>query len=151
MLPEERRILIVSCFGHFMSHFSVMVVPAIIIPLSVSMHLSVADILGLTFPQYLLYGVTALPWGLAGDRIGGKPLMILQLAGSGVCGLVAAGCMHSPTGMAAALAGVGLFSGIYHPIGTGMISKGVTRLNWEWVTMPCSGPWEWPLLRLWPA
>ena len=51
MQPEERRILIVSCFGHFMSHFSVMVVPAIIIPLAASMNLSVADILGLTFPQ----------------------------------------------------------------------------------------------------
>ncbi len=129
MQPEERRILIVSCFGHFMSHFSVMVVPAIIIPLAASMNLSVADILGLTFPQYLLFGLTALPWGLAGDRIGGKPLMVSQLMGSGVCGLLAAGCMNSSTGLAAALAGVGLFSGIYHPIGTGMISKAVNRLN----------------------
>ena len=28
-----------------------------------------------------------------------------------------------------ALAGMGLFSGIYHPIGLGMISKGVNRMS----------------------
>ncbi|MEW6351816.1 MAG: MFS transporter [Thermodesulfobacteriota bacterium] len=129
MLPQERRILIVSCFGHFISHFSMMIVPAIIVPLSLHMNVSVGDLLGLTFPQYLLYGVSALPWGVAGDRLGGKRLMTLQLVGSGVCGLAAALMLKNPAGLSVALAGVGLFAGIYHPIGLGLISKGVSRLS----------------------
>ncbi len=106
-----------------------LVFPALVLPLAASLNMDMAQVLQLSFPQYLLFGVTALPWGLAGDRIGGKPLMLLMFLGSGLSGLAAAFWIDSPASLSIALAALGLFSAIYHPIGLGLISKGVSQLN----------------------
>jgi len=129
MTEQERRTLIITCFGHFMSHFNMLAFPALVLPLSGRMGLEVAQILDLSFWMYLLFGITALPWGMAADRFGGIPLMRLYFLGAGVCSLGAAFWIDSPAHLALALAGLGLFSGIYHPVGLGMISKGVSRVS----------------------
>lgn len=129
MNASERRILIVTCFGHFLCHYNVLVFPALVLPLAGSLNLEMAQVLGLSFWMYLLFGLSALPWGLAGDRWGGKTLMLIMFFGAGASGFFAAYSLHSPIGLSVALAGLGLFSGIYHPIGLGLISKGVRRLS----------------------
>ena len=43
--------------------------------------------------------------------------MILMFLGAGLCGVAAALSMDSPRYLMLALAGIGLFSAIYHPIG----------------------------------
>ncbi len=125
----ERRILIVTCFGHFLSHFNMLVFPAVVLPLAGLLHVSMSEVLGLSFMQYLLFGIMALPWGMTGDRWGGKKLMVLMFLGSGLCGLAAATFIQSPTLFSVALAGIGFFSAIYHPIGLGLITKGVRRMS----------------------
>ena len=125
----EKRILLNTCFGHFLSHFNMLVFPAVVIPLTAQMNLTMADVLGLSFWMYLLFGLTALPWGLAADRWGAKPLLILLYLGSGLAGIGAAVWIGSPGGFAAALAALGFFSGIYHPAGLGLISKEMQRVS----------------------
>jgi hypothetical protein len=112
-----------------MSHYNMAVFPALVLPLVSILGLERGEVLALSFWQYLLFGLTALPWGLAGDRWGGKPLMILMFLGCGLSGLAAALWIDSPWGLSLALAGVGLFSGTYHPIGLGLISKGIKRIT----------------------
>ncbi len=129
MNSAERRILIVTNFGHFLTHYNMLVFPALVLPLTGILNLSMAQVLELSFWQYLLFGLTALPWGLAADRIGGRPLMVLMFAGAGLSGVAAAFWMESPWLLSLSLAGVGLFSGIYHPIGMGLISKGVLKIS----------------------
>ena len=58
----ERRILVVTCFGHFLSHFNMLVFPAVVLPLVGIVNLSMREVLGLSFMQYLLFGIMALPW-----------------------------------------------------------------------------------------
>lgn len=128
MDQAERRILVVTCFGHFISHFNMLVFPALVLPLTGRLGLSVPKVLELSFWMYMLFGLTALPWGLLTDRFGPRRLLVLFFAGAGVCGLWASMNLDNPTGLAFALAGVGLFSGIYHPAGLGLISKGVRRV-----------------------
>ena len=129
MIVQERRILIITCFGHFLSHFNMLAFPALVLPLSARMGLDVVQVLDLSFWMYLLFGITALPWGMTADRIGASPLMRLYFLGAGVCSLGAALWIDSPGHLSLALAGLGLFSGIYHPTGLGMISKGTTRVS----------------------
>ncbi|MBW2306033.1 MAG: MFS transporter [Deltaproteobacteria bacterium] len=129
MNPRERRILFISCFGHFLSHFNMLVFPAVLLPLTARLNMDMSQVLGLSFWMYLLFGLTALPWGMLADRWGGKSLMALFFLGAGLSGLAAAAWIDSPAGLSLALAGVGLFSGISHPIGLGMISKGVSRMS----------------------
>jgi MFS family permease len=112
-----------------MSHYNMLVFPALILPLSVRLQLPMTEVLGLSFWMYILFGVMALPWGMIGDKWGPKPLMLLQFLGSGVSGLAVVIYLDSPPTLALSLAGIGLFSAIYHPIGLGMISKGVERVS----------------------
>ncbi len=129
MNPKERSILTVTCFGHFMSHFNMLVFPALVIPLSKILNLSMAQTLELSFWQYLLFGITALPWGLTTDRVGARPMMMLFFLGAGLCGLGAAFFIDSPWALSLCLGGIGLFSGIYHPAGLGLIARGVERVS----------------------
>ncbi len=129
MESREYRILSITCFGHFMSHFNMLVFPAVLLPLAGKLNMDMANVLGLSFWMYLLFGLTALPWGMAADRWGAPPLLRIFYAGAGLSALLAAFCIESPVGFAISLAGIGLFSGIYHPSGLGWISKEVERVS----------------------
>ena len=106
-----------------------LVFPAIVIPLTMRMNMDMAGVLGLSFWMYLLFGCTALPWGIIADRWGGRALMLIYYTGAGLSGLAAALCLNSPLGLTLALAALGLFSGIYHPTGLGIISKEIKRVS----------------------
>lgn len=129
MNPNERNILTVTCFGHFMSHFNMLVFPALVVPLTARLDMDITGVLALSFWMYLLFGITALPWGFLSDRFGARPLLFIFYVGAGISGLGAAFFMDSPPAFAFCLAGIGLFSGIYHPAGLGLISRGVARMS----------------------
>ena len=123
MTSKEHSILKVTCFGHFISHFNMLVFPAVLLPLSTQMGMDMGQVLALSFWMYLLFGVTALPWGLLADRFGAIPLLFVFHIGVGVCGFLAAMNVSNPACFSLCLAGIGLFSGVYHPVGLGWIAK----------------------------
>lgn len=127
--PRERRILLITCFGHFMSHFHMLVFPALVLPLTSRMTLDLPHVLDLSFWMYLFFGVTALPWGMLADRWGAKRLMMLFFAGGALSCLAAAHWIGSPQAYEIALAALGVFSGIYHPAGLGLISKELEHVS----------------------
>jgi MFS family permease len=129
MDSRESRILFATCYGHFMSHFNMLVFPAVVLPLAGRLKMDMAYILGLSFWMYCLFGITALPWGMIADRWGSKTLFLIYYLGAGLSGLAAAAWIDHPARFSLALAMIGLFSGIYHPIGLGMISKGIKRVS----------------------
>ncbi|MBW1837597.1 MAG: MFS transporter [Deltaproteobacteria bacterium] len=129
MNSHERRILVVTCFGHFMSHFNMLVFPALLLPLAGRLNMEMTSVLGLSFWMYLLFGITALPWGIAADRWGAKPFLLLFYWGAGLSSLAVALWIDAPVGLSLALAALGLFSGIYHPTGLGLISQEIKRIS----------------------
>lgn len=129
MSAMERRILLVTCLAHFLSHFNMLVFPALVLPLAAALKMPMTQVVGLSFWMYLLFGLMALPWGLTGDRWGGKRLILVMFIGAGLSGVAAGLLIDSPELFSVALAALGLFSSIYHPIGLGLISKGVNRLS----------------------
>lgn len=106
-----------------------LVFPAILIPLSESLQLSLVETLSLSFWMYLLFGVSALPWGLLADKISARALLILFYLGAGFCGLLAAFVINNPVLFGLALTGIGLFSGIYHPVGLGWIARSIENTS----------------------
>ncbi len=106
-----------------------LVFPAILLPLSGRLGLSMSATLDLAFWMYLLFGLSALPWGMLADKFGPRPLLVLFYLGAGSCGLIAAMSVDSPLAFKLALAGIGLFSGIYHPAGLGWIACCVSRTS----------------------
>ncbi|MEN8141251.1 MAG: MFS transporter, partial [Thermodesulfobacteriota bacterium] len=124
---NDRSILSATCLGHFLSHFNMLVFPALLLPLTRRLDMAMGDVLALGFLMYLLFGLSALPWGLLADRFGARRLLILFSVGAGLCALWAGLAIDDPGQLRLALAGLGLFSGIYHPAGLGWIAKAVSR------------------------
>ncbi len=129
MDSRERKLLLATCFGHFTSHFNMLVFPALVLPLTKLLELDIGQVLGLSFWMYLLFGITALPWGLLADRWGARPILMLFFLGSGLCGLASAVYINDPAILVWTLAGIGFFSGAYHPAGLGLIARGVERVS----------------------
>ena len=129
MNSSERRVLINTCYGHFICHFNMLVFPAVVLPLVGRLGISLSETLQISFWMYMLLGLMALPWGAAADRWGADPLMRIFYLGAGLSGLAAALVIDSPSSLALALAGLGLFSGIYHPAGMGLISKNIRQIG----------------------
>jgi MFS family permease len=112
-----------------MSHFNMLVFPALVLPLMARLELPMAQVLSLSFWMYLLFGLTALFWGLLADRFGARPLLLLYFVGSGFASAAAALWLDTPFILSLALAALGFFSGIYHPAGLGLISKEMSRVS----------------------
>ncbi len=129
MNQDDRKILAVTCYGHFLSHFNMLVFPAILLPLADRLGMEMALTLELGFWMYLLFGLTALPWGILSDRFGPRPLLALFYFGAGCSALLAGRFLDSPGMLSLWLAGIGLFSGIYHPAGLGWIACCVSRTS----------------------
>ncbi|MFO8032677.1 MAG: MFS transporter [Desulfohalobiaceae bacterium] len=129
MSTNEKNILLVTCLAHFLTHFNMLMFPALILPLTSLYEMEFSQVLNLSFAMYLLYGLSALPWGLLSDRIGARPLLLLFYLGCCVSTIFAVFFLGSALGLGLSLAGLGLFSGIYHPAGLGLISRGMSRMS----------------------
>jgi len=123
-MSNERKIILFTCVAHFFTHFYEMIFPALAIPLMLSLKMDLAEVLKLSFLMYLLYGLTALPWGMVADRFNNRSALIIFFAGTSF-GSVLTALSGTPTSMMYSLAVIGFFASIYHPAGMGLISIGV--------------------------
>ncbi len=73
----------------------------------------------------LLVGLAALPAGWLGDRWSASGMMAVFFIGMGASSIMA-GIAQTPTQLSFALAGIGLFAAIYHPIGIPWLVRNTT-------------------------
>ena len=124
MNPQERRILFFCSATHFLTHFYVLVFPALVMPMSRDLGLPIATVLNISFWMYLLYGLLALGWGWISDHLGHKWAMntgVLLAAG----GFILAGLVRSLPLITASFALVGIGCSAYHPSGLALVSQGI--------------------------
>lgn len=122
MTPAQRQIAFINT-AHTFTHYSLLILPTAVLAMAVPGGAFGADygpILALATGMFVLYGLMSLPQGWLVQRFGRKPLMTAFFLGNGVS-LVAAGFAPSPLLLALTLSGVGLFTAIYHPVGTTML------------------------------
>lgn len=106
-----------------------LIFPAVLLPLSANFQLSMVDTLALSFWMYLLFGLSALPWGIVADTLGARKLLAVFHGGAGVCCVAASMVSDNPFLFSIMLAGIGLFSGIYHPVGLGWIARNIENTS----------------------
>jgi MFS family permease len=121
---NEKKIIVTTGVAHFFTHFYELIFPALAIPLMTSLDMSLTEVLKLSFLMYLLYGLGALPWGIASDRFGNRTTLIIFFFGTALGAFLTA-LSHSSTTMMLSLAVIGFFASAYHPAGMGLISLGV--------------------------
>ncbi len=122
--PNERRIVHLTGFGHAATHYVELVYPTLAVGLAAETGLPLTDVLAWSFAGYLLFGLGALPAGLAADRLGARRVILFGLLGSGLSA-IAASQVATGWPLALCLAGLGAAASCYHPAGTGLLSRAV--------------------------
>lgn len=112
--------LLFANIAHFYSHVMMLVYPTVVIALEVAFERPYGELLSLSFVGFVLYGMAALPAGWLGDRWSAPAMLAVFFFGTGAAG-IAAGFATGPLGIVVALGGIGLFSSIYHPVGTAWV------------------------------
>lgn len=123
---EERKIIVFSSAGHFLTHFFMLVFPAIVVPISADLGMQPAQAIAISFWMYLLYGLLAVGWGFVSDHWGHRWAMASGMLVAGI-GLTLVGFARSEPMLMAAFAVVGIGCSAYHPSGTALASQGVRR------------------------
>lgn len=121
----NRAALIFANVAHFYSHVFMLLYPTVVIALEAAFDRPYGELLSLSVAGFVLYGVAALPAGWLGDRWSAPGMLAVFFFGTGAAG-IAAGFASGPLGIAVALAGIGLFSSIYHPVGTAYVVANAT-------------------------
>ncbi|MEY4283672.1 MAG: hypothetical protein RL111_347 [Pseudomonadota bacterium] len=84
------------------------------------------DLMPYSVASFFLFGLGSIPAGRLGDLWGRRPMMLVFFAGMGVSALLVS-VVQTPWQLAAALALLGLFAAIYHPVGIPMLLQSAVR------------------------
>lgn len=123
-MDKERTIITINVLGHGITHVAELMFPStalLVLQEFFGAQEKYADLGRANFAAAFLFGFAALPSGWLVDRLGSFRVLLLFLFGVG-SSLIACSLMPSFFLFTAALAGLGFFSGLYHPAGTTMIS-----------------------------
>ncbi len=107
-------------WAHALDHYVMLIFPTVVIGLEAIYGRSYAELIALGTPAFIAFGVFSLPAGWLADRWSRRNMMALFYAG---CGLSLAAAAFAPNlvVLAIALTALGMFSAIYHPVGTAML------------------------------
>jgi len=87
------------------------------------------DLMPYSVAAFFFFGVGSLPSGKLGDQWGRRRMMLVFFFGMGAAALLVS-ATQTPLQMALALALLGCFASIYHPVGIPMLVQGAPRPGW---------------------
>lgn len=125
MSPTTRQICFINA-AHSFTHYGLLVLATAVLAMvqqdGAAFGTEYGPILALGTGMFVIYGLGALPMGWLAGRFGRKAMMGAFFIGLGAA-MAVAGLTSGPLGLAVALAVMGAFSAIYHPIGTAIIAE----------------------------
>ena len=125
-----KRTLLFINWAHALDHFVLLIFPTAVLAIAAEMKRDYGDLIWLSTGAFVAFGLFALPVGWLADRFGRRAMLTAYFFGYGVaCLLVAASANFSMLALALFLLGV--FSAIYHPIGSAMIVANAKQLGRE--------------------
>jgi MFS family permease len=124
MNSNEKKILILTSAAHYLTHFFVLVFPVLVMPISRDLSMEPADVIKISFPMYLCYGLLAMPWGYLSDRIDARLMMGAGLIIAGI-GFLSTGLAESVAQLTLCLSVIGIGCSAYHPSGLALLSRGI--------------------------
>ncbi len=123
----KRTILFVN-WAHALDHFVLLIFPTAVIAIAADLHRDYGDLIWLSTGAFVAFGLFALPVGWLADRFGRRALLSWFFFGYGASCLLVAASTSFPM-LAASLLLLGIFSAIYHPIGSAMIVANAAHLG----------------------
>jgi MFS family permease len=117
---ETRRAIGLLNWAHAIDHYVLLIFPTVVLSLEAFYSRSYAELIALSTPCFVAFGVFSLPAGWLADRWSRRNMMVLFYAGCGLS-LIAAAFAPGTITLAAALFLLGVFAAIYHPVGMAML------------------------------
>jgi MFS family permease len=116
--------------GHAVDHMFLLIFATAVTTIAREMGLERwEDLMPYSALAFLMFGLGSLPAGKLGDHWSRRSMMLLFFFGMGASALVVA-ATRSPWQLACALALLGTFASIYHPVGIPMLLQGAKRPGW---------------------
>src|SRR5881296_1374570 len=112
-------------WAHALDHYVMLIFPKVVIGLEIVYGRSYAELIALGTPAFIAFGVFSLPAGWLGDHWSRRNMMAVFYGGCGLS-LAGAAIAPSPIVLGVALAALGMFAAIYHPVGTAMLIEQAT-------------------------
>lgn len=124
----SRRTVIFVNIAHALDHFVLLIYPTAVLAIATELGLDYATLIALATGAFVAFGLFALPSGWVAERLGRRNMLgIFYLGCAAACaGLSTAA---SPAAFAGWLLLLGIFSAIYHPIGSAMLVTHASRLG----------------------
>jgi MFS family permease len=137
MAASPGRIVAFVNIAHALDHYLLLIYPTAVIALAAQWQADYPTLIGLATGTYVAFGLFALPVGWIADRIGQRTLMAAFYlgCGAGCFGLASAA---SETALAVWLLVLGLFTAIYHPVGSALLVANARSLG---RTLGINGVW----------
>src|SRR5438093_2602192 len=126
MNATERRLIGYVTTAHALTHVIELAYPVLLtrIEAEFGMRALVSGALATVFGWS--FGTTAIPAGFLTDRLGSRQVLVYGFGGASVMAVLA-GLAPNEWFLAAALAGLGLTAGLYHPAGLSAMAQGVRQ------------------------
>ena len=117
---ETKRVIWFLNWAHAVDHYVLLIFPTVVLSLEAFYGRSYAELIALSTPCFVAFGVFSLPAGWLADRWSRRNMMVAFYAG---CGLSLAAAALSPNlyMLAASLFLLGVCAAIYHPVGMAML------------------------------
>ncbi len=126
-IRPARTALLFANVAHFYSHLFMLLYATVVLALEAEWGLPYGELLALSAVGFILYGVAALPAGWIADSWSAPGMLAVFFFGTGASAL-ATGFATGPLGIVVGLGAIGLFSSIYHPVGTAyVVANAVSR------------------------
>ena len=130
MSPDllSRRTIAFVNISHALDHFVLLIYPTAVIAIAAERQLSYASLIGLATGAFVAFGLFSLPMGWLADRMGRRNLLAIFFGGCGIA------CLGLSTASSPVMFGIwlfvlGVFSAIYHPIGSTMLVSHTSQLG----------------------
>lgn len=136
-MPPTRPHAMLLNAAHLLDHFFMLIFPTAVIAISREWDRDFAELLPLSLPAVAIFGLGALPAGWLADRWSRRGMMAVFFFGIAGASILA-GLAQGPLQLMLALALIGGFAAIYHPVGIAMLTVGAPRLGW---TLGVNGVW----------
>jgi MFS family permease len=124
MDPSEtaatRRAIGFLNWAHAIDHYVLLIFPTVVLTLEAFYGRPYAELIALSTPCFVAFGVFSLPAGWLADRWSRRNMMVVFYAGCGLS-LIAAAFAPNLIMLALALFLLGVFAAIYHPVGMAML------------------------------
>ena len=124
----SRRTVVFVNLAHALDHFVLLIFPTAVIAIAAEWGLPSGTLISLSTGAFVAFGLFSLPAGWLADRLGRRNLLAAFFLGSGVT-CIGLATSTTPLHLGAWLLALGVFSSIYHPVGSAMLVSNARRLG----------------------